>query len=844
MYENVNVIKIKGVLPHLVELLADLLVRGNKLEKALVIKRYTQDIQRYIESLEEIDYGYTYAALIYTLEKKNFEFTNKLAGPGQFSRKGDTVSFWPIGYKNPVRAEFFDEELEKLTFFDELYGTNLLETKSLFVGNLSILDDRVEWENLVFKSYTDNANLAQNRIFSKSDLSLDIGVKDQLHVLIFQNSSESAKSQKEFNFSYPPIFYGRIDLMNEELAKLEAQGYKILIETGDVHNEGIKPKWVITQALDLAAGFIDNKAKVVYITSREIYGTIFLNKEKSQKINSKQARKLLNELEGEIQIGDYLVHEDHGIGIYSGVTREQDQEYILLKYADSDELLIPLDQIHKVTKYIGVSGEEPVITNLGRVDWKKVTGKVKKAISIIAKDLVAHYAKLELAEAKAVLIEDSERYKQFEGRFEFKETTDQIRTIDQVLKDISSSKPMNRLIVGDVGFGKTEVAMRAAFKVVESGMQVAVLCPTTVLAAQHYKVFSDRFDGLGIKVAMMSRFSGTRVNSQIAEQLNSSSINIVIGTHRLLSSDVKFKNLGLVIIDEEQKFGVAQKEKLKKLKYGAHILSMTATPIPRTLSMALSEIQDISIISTPPEGRKEIKTTVEKKNINKVANIIKNEIDRGGQAYYIHNRVQTIEAEKAKLQSLLPNVRFVTAHGQMPEKHLEKVINDFYNKKYDVLICTTIIENGIDMPNVNTIIINKSQNFGLGQLYQLRGRVGRSTKQAYAYLFYDGKDIDKTQGQITSDQTNSNFTIQNSEKDKSHELSIEEIEEKKYMQRLQAMKELAGIGGGFQIASRDLEIRGAGNLLGREQHGSISKVGLGLYMQMLAEEIEKLKIKN
>ncbi|MBD3280187.1 DEAD/DEAH box helicase [Candidatus Dojkabacteria bacterium] len=755
----------------------------------IVVKNWTSDIERYLNSLEELDKNYTYAAVEIALQEANLEIVPKVEEMGQYSRVGDVVSFWPIGYQHPLRIEFFDQEIEKIYSYDEIYGSEIEKFDKAFIGDIEILDDHVEWENVSIQSEASNSSA---------------------HIVVFGQFSYQAEKTIEYEMSYPQLFYGRLDLLEKEIDRLKELGWEVEIKTTHESEIPENLKKYIAKNGDLSAGFIDKKKKLAVFTDRELFGTLFITKEKQKKITSKKAKQLLDKIEGEVEIEDYLVHEDHGIGIYKGIVSEDGEEYLNLSYAEDDELLIPFNQLHKITKYIGISDDPPKITTLDKVSWQRIAKKTRKSVIILAQELASHYAKIETAEAPKISIESGGAYEKFVGAFGYEETPDQKETIRDVLADIASENPMNRLIVGDVGFGKTEVAMRAAFKVVQDGYQVIVLCPTTVLAMQHYKVFRDRFEDFGVKVGMISRISGSSQNKETVDKLNKGEIDIVVGTHRLLSSDVKVKKLGLVIVDEEQKFGVRQKEKLKKVKYGAHILSMTATPIPRTLSMALSEIQDISIISSPPQGRKSVETSVEKKDWDKIRATIKKEIERGGQVYFVHNQVRTIESVKAKLQTLLPKVRFVVGHGQMKGAELEKNITDFYEKKYDVLICTTIIENGIDMPNVNTIIIDKAQNFGLGQLYQLRGRVGRSESQAYAYLFFDG--------------------------------DLKQDQDKKYIQRLKAILENQELGAGFKIASRDLEIRGAGNLLGKEQHGNISKVGLALYMQMLAEEIEKIRV--
>lgn len=824
-------IQISGGLLHLQDMISRELLSKlqtvNPNAKLIVSKRVTSDTHRYFNTLEEVDKEYTYAGVIRSLKESNFEFVPKVEEVGEYSRKGDVLEVWPIGYLNPIRIEFFDEEMEAMYSYDELYGRKIEEIDNFVIGRIDILDDRVEWDN--FKLLSENVDDSPR--FGFLDRSEVKQHNSDYYIVFFDDGEIEADSSIKLELTYPPIFYSRLDLLEKEIKRLEGLDYKISIATSHDNDFSIKlAQYKVQPDEDLTAGYIDLKNKIVVYTDRELYGTIFITREKQKKLSSTQAKRMLNEIEGEVEVGDYIVHEDHGIGIYSGITNEDGMDYLSIKYAEGDELLVPLDKLHKITKYIGISNQAPDVTRLHRGNWEKVRENTKKKVGIVARELVRHYAKLELASAPTVKKDYTDKFTKFVENFGYEETEDQRRTIKEVLSDIETEDPMNRLIVGDVGFGKTEVAMRAAFKIAEQGLQVAVLSPTTVLAAQHYKVFKDRFEEFGYKVAMMSRFSGKKRNEEIVKELGRGEIDIVVGTHRLLSNDIKFKRLGMVVIDEEQKFGVKQKEKLKKLKYGAHVLTMTATPIPRTLSMALSEIQDISIISTPPKNRRAVKTYVEKMDWTKVSEAIRKEVSRGGQVYFVHNKVQTIDSVAHKLQTLLPDLKFEIGHGQMNEGKLEKVINDFYEEKYDCLVCTTIIENGIDMPNVNTIIIDKAQNFGLGQLYQLRGRVGRSNLQAYAYLFYDGEKLKNGDEEKVTARTQEEIEAE------------EKKQNKKYLERLKAIAEAQELGAGFKIASRDLEIRGAGNLLGGEQHGQISKVGLALYMQMLAEEIEKVKL--
>ena len=795
-------------------------------------QRDSLEIRNFLETVQLINLSkLTLSELLTMLTNHNFQRVHKVLQPGEYFNAGDLVNFWPVGMEHPIRASFFGENFEKAGIYDEIYGRSLEGIAAFYLGDL---------EKLAHTSGSE-----QIKISSPQKKLLKI-------LLIFGGESSDIFKSKEdihFDFTYPPLFFQRFNLLSTEIKNRKAQGYQVALvskHTSNLPND--LQQYLTASKSDLEAGFMSSLAKVLYLSDRELFGTVFLTKETRQ-LTSDKARKILAELEGEIEIGDYIVHEDYGIGIYKGIKQEKYEQkiplgfgqfkikiiyedYLLVGYAEGDELYIPLSQIDKITKYIGLENEEPRITRLGKVEWQNFKKKVKANVALIAKELIEHYAKREMAKASMIETDSSDLYERFVQAFPFQETPDQLRTEKEVLLDLEKSRPMNRLIVGDVGFGKTEVAMRAAFKAVEAGFQAGVLCPTTVLAAQHEKVFSDRFAEFPFRVAAVSRFSQAQ-NKSLVTDLTAGKIDIIVGTHRLLSNDIEFKRLGLLIIDEEQKFGVAQKEKLKKLEYGVHVLSMSATPIPRSLSMALSEIQDISIIQTAPENRKAIKTTVQKMDWHRIVTAISAEVARGGQIYYVHNRVSTINSVFQKLQKLLPKVNFVVAHGQLPTERLEQTMNDFYNKKYDCLVCTTIIENGLDMPNVNTIIIEKAQNFGLGQIYQLRGRVGRSERQAYAYLFYEGESLDE---KARKKETEMAAGIESEKQVKS-----KRKQQHNYLKRLKAVLEVQDLGSGFRLASRDLEIRGAGNLLGKQQHGNINYVGYGLYMQLLAQEIERVR---
>ncbi len=840
MSKEVAVIK---TLPHLIPLFIP------KDRVVCYAPYYSIDIVRYLENLKL----YTKKTLTFTnlmnllnnIETSNdspnqVRRVNSVTEKLEYAIKGDTISFWPIGYRHPIKAEFFGEEIESLYTYDEGFGRRVSEIDHVLISKY-IPDEKTDINAITF-SFPKN---------EEGRVSFDEIVDAKF---IF-TSSLAGVDRNEFSifetdFTYPQLFWSKLDLLKQEISRLENQGYAIFINT---HNQEHIPSELkkytnikvpqlksenhpfistILKSLPehkLAAGFISQGLKLAVFTDRELFGSIFLTRPDKLK-SSSTIKKMLRQFEGNIEIGDYVVHEDYGVAIYSGLRQEEIdnemQEYLLLKYANDDELYVPLNQIEKITKYIGNEGQEPRITRLGKMQWENIKAKVKKSTGLLARDLVEHYAKREVSKAKPINQNDSKEYKKFEDDFKYIETEDQHRAINEIISDLEKERPMNRLLVGDVGFGKTEVFMRAAFKIIEHGGQVAILAPTTILTSQHYVVFKERFKNFTIRIEYVSRFNSKEKNQKIIDEINEGKVDVVIGTHRLLSNDVKFKNLQLLVVDEEQRFGVKQKEKIKQLNYGVHVLSVSATPIPRTLSMALSSIQDISIISTPPQGRKGITTEIIKDNWNKVAEAIEFEVERGGQIYFLHNEVQSIKSIYAKLAHLLPGIKFITAHGQMRAEDLDKIMTDFYLNKYNCLISTTIIENGLDLPNVNTIIINKSHKFGLSQLYQLRGRVGRSDRQSFCYLLYEGKELKKYEDEMQNPG--------NMDKKK-------KFANRKYLDRLQTLVENQDLGAGFRIASRDLEIRGAGNILGEQQSGYISTIGYALYIEMLAQEVEKLK---
>src|SRR5438876_688793 len=511
----------------------------------------------------------------------------------------------------------------------------------------------------------------------------------------------------------------------------------------------------------------------------------------------------------DLAVNDLVVHEDHGIGQYLGLRTmrigDKDADFLLLEYADGNQLYVPVDRLDLVSKYLGADSGAARLDRLGGASWQRVKESVRAALRELAEELLTLYARRSVAQGHT-FAGDSPWQREFEASFRFEETPDQLRAIKDVKRDMESARPMDRLVAGDVGYGKTEVALRAAFKAVADGTQVAVLVPTTVLAQQHWSTFAERFTPFPAKVELLSRFRSPKEQKKIVEGLKNGTVDVVIGTHRLLGKDVEFKNLGLLIVDEEHRFGVAHKERVKQLRASVDVLAMTATPIPRTLYMSLSGVRDMSVIETPPVDRLPIETVVRRFNRAVIKEALERELARGGQVFFVHNRVQSLPSMARFVRELVPDARVIMAHGQMDERELEGAMVRFVDGQADVLVSTAIVESGLDIPASNTIIVNRADRFGLAQLYQLRGRVGRERQQAYAYLLVpaDGRVDDQAQ------------------------------------RRLRALQELTELGSGFKLAMRDLEIRGAGNLLGAQQHGHIAAVGYDLYAKLLAEAVREL----
>lgn len=562
---------------------------------------------------------------------------------------------------------------------------------------------------------------------------------------------------------------------------------------------------------EISEGFQYRDIKFTIITDKEMIGVQrsgLKSKKKKKKNTNTNAQKIDSFLD--LNPGDYVVHENSGIGRYTGIDQITvdgiKKDYMKIVYRDGDNLYVPIDQMDKVQKYIGAEAEKVKLSRLGTQEWTKAKAKVRKEIEDMTEELINLYAKREKIKGYK-FSKDTVWQKEFEDKFPYQETDDQLKAIKDTKKDMESPRVMDRLICGDVGYGKTEVAIRAAFKACMDGKQVAVLVPTTILAQQHYNTFSERFADYPIRVEVLSRFKTPKQQKKIIEDAKKGMVDVLIGTHRIISKDIELPKLGLVVIDEEQRFGVKHKETLKKVKNTVDVLTLSATPIPRTLHMSLSGIRDMTVIEEPPQERHPVITYVTEARDSIIQDEIEKEISRGGQVFFVYNRVEGIEGIADKVRKLVPDARVAVAHGRMSSKTLEDIIIAFMQKEFDVLVCTTIIETGMDIANANTMIIYDADKMGLAQLYQLRGRVGRSTRQGYAFLMYERNK------------------------------SLSEIAEK----RLKAIKEFTEFGSGFKIAMRDLEIRGAGDVLGAQQHGHMAVIGYDLYVKMLNEAIRKIK---
>lgn len=628
----------------------------------------------------------------------------------------------------------------------------------------------------------------------------------------------------EFNLEKPPFFNSDINLISKFVKKYLNDNYKIYICSN--YPNRLKELFLELEIFssdifyypDISQGGLvcaDNRVsldKLLFLSDRELFNKHNRDITAKKYYSNKQTQDFIDSI-NDIKIGEYVVHQIHGIGIYQGISKQtiddNQKDYLEIQFQGTDKLYMPAEQINLLARYRGSGNQKPKLSKMGGSAWQTIKTKAKKELELVAYDLLDLYAKRKMA--KGIEFEPDTNWQyEMEDNFEYSETPDQMKAIIETKRDMENSKPMDRLICADVGFGKTEIALRAVFKAVMSGYQAALIAPTTILTMQHYQTLKERFEPFNVEIGLLNRFCSKKEQKEIVEKINNGKLDVVVATHRLLSDDIKFKKLGFLVIDEEHKFGVRHKEKLKKFRENIDVLALSATPIPRTLNMALSGLKDLSVINTPPKNRLPIKTYVGEFSSKFVKNAINQELSREGQIFYLYNRVETIEKFKQKLREIAPNARIAIAHGQMNEKTLEEVICKFVNYEYDILLCTTIIESGVDIPRANTIIIHDAQNFGLAQLYQLRGRVGRSDRQAYCFCFYE----------------------------KSRELN------EQARKRLNSIKDFTSLGSGYRIALRDIEIRGVGSILGTYQHGQMVNVGFDTYCSLLNECINDIKQKE
>ncbi len=812
----------------------------------------------------------TYNDLIEYLNLLNYQKDKFVEAPGDYSQRGAIIDFWSYSEKNPVRLEFDGDFLESIRYFDPESQRSIETIKSITLagaitpGNNTLRNNAVDifdyLENpIVIASSYELANLEEKRVdlFNnqnenqkpapvKVDLEddnfpdEDIVIKEEESTAgntgydyssrlnarwLIEEEISSSGGHVNLGFSEAPTINSNYEILFSVIKTYAEQSYNIVI-TSENEIQSARLKDVLSEfknelagliesgkveieTLAIKKGFLDKNKKFLLLTDYQIFNKPYRTKISAKRKYKKSKAKAF----ASIKKGDYVVHEDYGIGQYVGLKTikigEIDQESMKIIYNEGGVVYVNLNYLALVKKYSSNENLVPSLSTLGTSDWTNTKRKTKRKIKEAAKELIELYAKRKAAKGFN-FSSDTVWQKELEASFFYEDTPDQEKVTKEVKEDMEAGNPMDRLICGDVGFGKTEIAVRAAFKAAQDGKQTAVLVPTTILAEQHYNTFTDRLTQFPVKVAVMSRFQSKKKQSEILEELEQGKVDVVVGTHRLLSKDINFKELGLLVIDEEHRFGVMAKEKLRSLKLNVDTLTLTATPIPRTLNLSLLGARDLSLIATPPPNRQPIYTHVSMFDIFKIKEWILNELRRNGQVYLVHDRVQSIDKLAGYIRKYLPDVKFAIAHGQMKPSQLEKVIHGFLNREYDVLISTKIIESGIDIPNVNTIIVNRADRFGLAELHQLRGRVGRSNRQAYAYFIVP---------------------------------SLSGIS-KKALRRLQAIEEFTDVGAGFNISMRDLEIRGAGNLLGKEQTGFINEVGFDLYVKLINEAVEELKYKE
>ena len=810
----------------------------------------------------------TYNELIEYLNLLNYQKDKFVEAPGYFSQRGSIIDFWSYSEKNPVRLEFDGDFLESIRYFDPDSQRSVETIESITLAGSLSPENNVSQNNLVdIFDYLDNpivfassyelANLKEKKInlfaeqqheaskpaplevdleeenFLDEDGAINIeastadfpgfdySTRQNARWLIEEELS-SSENKIDLGFAEAPSINSNYEILFSVLKTYAGQSFNIVI-TSENELQSARLKDVLAEfkeeiavliesgkvkieTLAIKKGFLNKNEKILLLTDYQIFNKPYRTKVST----SRKFKKSKSKAFASIKKGDYVVHEDFGIGKYVGLETikigDIDQESMKIIYSEGGIVYVNLNYLTLVKKYSSNENLVPALSTLGTSDWANTKHKTKKKIKEAAKELIELYAKRKATKGNSFGA-DTVWQKELEASFFYEDTPDQEKVTKEVKEDMEAGNPMDRLVCGDVGFGKTEIAVRAAFKAAQDGKQTAILVPTTILAEQHYNTFTDRLSQFPVRTAVLSRFQSKKNQIEILEELAAGRVDIVVGTHRLLSKDIKFKELGLLIIDEEHRFGVMAKEKLRSLKLNVDTLTLTATPIPRTLNLSLLGARDLSIIATPPPNRQPIYTHVSMFDVFKIKEWILNELRRNGQVYLVHDRVQSIDKLAGYIRRYLPDIKIAIAHGQMKPAQLEKVIHGFLNREYDVLISTKIIESGIDIPNVNTIIVNRADRFGLAELHQLRGRVGRSNRQAYAYFIVP---------------------------------SLSGIS-KKALRRLQAIEEFTDVGAGFNISMRDLEIRGAGNLLGTEQTGFINDVGFDLYVKLINEAVEELK---
>ena len=762
----------------------------------------------------------SYDTIINTLFENGFERVDFVGEPGQFAVRGALIDIFSYSFNNPFRVSFFGDEIESINIFD--CNTQLSKDK---VDSVEIYpdicreSDEVE-ECSIIQMLPKDALIWMDSSDMYKDKEFFNEFKEFRNIYMEVPLSRQDEEPIKFNIIPQPVFNKNFELLTEDIRTHIENGYRVRIygekrsqlerlQSILSQNGGLMPEFV--SECNIHNGFIDNENKVCCYSDHEIFDRF--HRVNIRRTVEKSEQLTINDLTS-FAIGDYIVHMDYGVGIFGGLVRMKDDrgrmhEVVKLTYKDNDVVFVSVHALHKISRYKGKDSEPPKIHKLGSKAWQSLKASTKSKVKDIAKDLIQLYAKRKAARGFAFSA-DTYLQQELESSFMYEDTPDQEKAVIAVKRDMEDTCPMDRLVCGDVGFGKTEVAVRAAFKAVADSKQVVVLVPTTILALQHYETFKNRLKDLPCNIDYVSRLRTTKEVSEIQKKLKSGRLDIVIGTHKLIGKGFEFKDLGLLIIDEEQKFGVSAKEKLRQLKASVDTLTLTATPIPRTLQFSLLGARDLSIINTPPPNRIPVQTEIMLSDNDEIKKIISYELNRGGQVFFVHNRVEELPAIEDILHRMIPDMKICVAHGQMEAKQLENKILDFMAGDYDMLLCTTIIENGLDVPNANTIIINQAQNIGLSDLHQLRGRVGRSNKRAFCYL------IVPPLVSITDDAR----------------------------RRLKAIEAFSDLGSGFNIAMQDLDIRGAGNLLGAEQSGFITDMGFETYQKILAEAMEELGVET